>query len=109
VETLENIEAPPMTDFIAGRNWFNRFMRLEGPSVNRRRTFFCHKISAVSRKHQTVNDILLNEGRKTSDASEHAGGKENRVGYFVVPQSCAVEVQGAEKYTIANTNYKISF
>jgi hypothetical protein len=98
-----------MTDFIAGRNWFNRFMRLEGPSVSRRRTFFCHKISAVSRRHQTVNDTLLNEGRKTSDASEHAGDKENRVRFFVVPQNCAVKVQDAEKYKTANTNYKISF
>jgi hypothetical protein len=94
METAETTKAPLMIDFIAGRNWFNRFVRLEGPSVTRRRTFVCHKISAVSRRHQTVNDTLLNEERKTSNALEHAGGKVNRARCFVMPQNCAVEVQG---------------
>jgi len=79
-------------------------MRLEGPSVTRRRTFVCHKIPAVSRRHQTASDTLLIEGRKVAMILVHAGRKENRARYLVMPQNCTVEVKGTQECTIANTD-----
>ena len=90
--TTGTAQAPSVTYFIAGRNWFNRFMRLEGPPVARCRAFFCHKIPAVSRWHQTASDTLLNGGRKIAMILVHAGSKENMARCLVMPQNCVVEV-----------------
>jgi hypothetical protein len=64
VGTTETAKALVISGFIAERNWFKRFMRLEGPSVARRRTSVCRNTPAVSRRQQTASDTLLNGGRK---------------------------------------------
>jgi hypothetical protein len=91
VGTTETAKEPLIKDFIAERNWFNRFMCLEGPSVTRRRIFVCHKIPAVSRRHQTASDTSLSGGRKIATLLVHVGRTENTASYSVMPQNCAVE------------------
>jgi hypothetical protein len=95
VGTTETAKALVISDFIAERNWFKRFMRLEGPPVARRRTFVCRNTPAVSRRHQTASDMLLNGGRKISMILMHVGSTENKARYSVMPQNCAVEVKAA--------------
>ena len=54
------------------------------------RTSVCHKIPAVSRRHQTASDTLLNEARKTATILVHPGRKGNTASHLVAPQNCAV-------------------